>query len=97
MTTAARPTWAPAKGGSEQGGVRMFGPSQKFSSRDLASHTQLKLRYVLGEFSYAGCQMRPETEILLLAVRLGFLILEMSLCRFGSVTIERKVCEGFPI
>jgi len=24
--------------------VRMFGPSQKFSSRDLASHTQLKLR-----------------------------------------------------
>eukprot|EP00246_Nothoceros_aenigmaticus_P018749 TRINITY_DN9965_c0_g1_i1.p1 TRINITY_DN9965_c0_g1~~TRINITY_DN9965_c0_g1_i1.p1 ORF type:complete len:216 (-),score=50.28 TRINITY_DN9965_c0_g1_i1:481-1128(-) len=44
MTTAARPTWAPAKGGHEQGGVRMFGPSQKFSSRDLASHTALKLR-----------------------------------------------------
>jgi protein CWC15 len=44
MTTAARPTWAPAKGGHEQGGVRMFGNSQKFSSRDLASHTQLKLR-----------------------------------------------------
>ncbi|CAK9226150.1 unnamed protein product [Sphagnum troendelagicum] len=44
MTTAARPTWAPAKGGHEQGGVRMFGPSQKFSSRDLASHTDLKLR-----------------------------------------------------
>eukprot|EP00270_Netrium_digitus_P000142 TRINITY_DN1015_c0_g1_i1.p1 TRINITY_DN1015_c0_g1~~TRINITY_DN1015_c0_g1_i1.p1 ORF type:complete len:246 (+),score=78.59 TRINITY_DN1015_c0_g1_i1:146-883(+) len=44
MTTAARPTWAPAKGGEEQGGVRMFGPSQKFSSRDLASHTKLKLR-----------------------------------------------------
>ncbi len=45
MTTAARPTWAPAKGGHEQGGVRMFGPSQKFSSRDLASHTNLKLRF----------------------------------------------------
>lgn len=44
MTTAARPTWAPAKGGHEQGGVRMFGASQKFSSRDLASHTNLKLR-----------------------------------------------------
>lgn len=44
MTTAARPTWAPAKGGHEQGGVRMFGNSQKFSSRDLASHTQLKIR-----------------------------------------------------
>ncbi|MCO5612534.1 hypothetical protein L7F22_066802 [Adiantum nelumboides] len=44
MTTAARPTWAPAKGGQEQGGTRMFGPSQKFSSRDLASHTNLKTR-----------------------------------------------------
>eukprot|EP00897_Mesotaenium_endlicherianum_P001870 jgi/Mesen1/1710/ME000138S00564 len=44
MTTAARPTWAPAKGGEEQGGARMFGPSQKYSSRDLASHTKLKTR-----------------------------------------------------
>ncbi|KAJ7517310.1 hypothetical protein O6H91_21G018200 [Diphasiastrum complanatum] len=44
MTTAARPTWAPAKGGHEQGGVRIFGPSQKYSSRDLASHTNLKTR-----------------------------------------------------
>nr|GME02798.1 protein CWC15 homolog [Ipomoea batatas] len=42
MTTAARPTWAPAKGGSEQGGTRIFGPSQKYSSRDIASHTTLK-------------------------------------------------------
>ncbi|KAF3786681.1 CWC15-like protein [Nymphaea thermarum] len=44
MTTAARPTWAPAKGGNEQGGTRIFGPSQKYSSRDLASHTTLKSR-----------------------------------------------------
>eukprot|EP00252_Welwitschia_mirabilis_P006416 TRINITY_DN172_c0_g1_i1.p1 TRINITY_DN172_c0_g1~~TRINITY_DN172_c0_g1_i1.p1 ORF type:complete len:230 (-),score=76.06 TRINITY_DN172_c0_g1_i1:105-794(-) len=44
MTTAARPTWAPAKGGDEQGGTRIFGPSQKYSSRDLASHTTLKTR-----------------------------------------------------
>ncbi|KAL6999096.1 hypothetical protein U1Q18_000261 [Sarracenia purpurea var. burkii] len=44
MTTAARPTWAPAKGGNEQGGTRIFGPSQKYSSRDLASHTILKPR-----------------------------------------------------
>ncbi|XP_068652143.1 uncharacterized protein [Aristolochia californica] len=44
MTTAARPTWAPAKGGNEQGGTRIFGPSQKYSSRDLAAHTQLKPR-----------------------------------------------------
>lgn len=45
MTTAARPTWAPAKGGNEQGGTRIFGPSQKYSSRDLAAHTTLKPRY----------------------------------------------------
>ncbi|KAI3895348.1 hypothetical protein MKX03_025763 [Papaver bracteatum] len=44
MTTAARPTWAPAKGGQEQGGTRIFGPSQKYSSRDIASHTTLKPR-----------------------------------------------------
>jgi hypothetical protein len=51
MTTAARPTWVPAKGGHEQGRVRMFGPSQKFSSRDLASHTALKLRFSLPRFA----------------------------------------------
>ncbi|CAI5991062.1 unnamed protein product [Closterium sp. NIES-64] len=44
MTTAARPTWAPAKGGEEQGGSRIFGPSQKYSARDVASHTSLKPR-----------------------------------------------------
>ncbi|XWS11390.1 hypothetical protein CRYUN_Cryun38cG0079800 [Craigia yunnanensis] len=44
MTTAARPTWQPAKGGNEQGGTRIFGPSQKYSSRDLAAHTTLKPR-----------------------------------------------------
>ncbi|KAI4989499.1 hypothetical protein ZWY2020_036816 [Hordeum vulgare] len=44
MTTAAQPTWAPAKGGNEQGGTRIFGPSGKYSSRDLAVHTSLKPR-----------------------------------------------------
>ncbi|KAL8462162.1 hypothetical protein ACS0TY_033293 [Phlomoides rotata] len=44
MTTAARPTWAPAKGGNEQGGTRIFGASQKYSSRDIAAHTTLKPR-----------------------------------------------------
>ncbi|XP_019092180.1 PREDICTED: protein CWC15 homolog [Camelina sativa] len=44
MTTAARPTWPPAKGGNEQGGARIFGPSQKYSSRDVAAHTTLKPR-----------------------------------------------------
>ncbi|KAI9076467.1 hypothetical protein K1719_041453 [Acacia pycnantha] len=44
MTTAARPTWAPAKGGNEQGGTRIFGPSQRYSSMDLAAHATLKPR-----------------------------------------------------
>lgn len=50
MTTAARPTWAPAKGGNEQGGTRIFGPSQKYSSRDIASHTTLKPRSIFYSF-----------------------------------------------
>ncbi|XP_028064913.1 protein CWC15 homolog B-like [Camellia sinensis] len=44
MTTVARPTWAPAKGGNEQGGTQIFSPSQKYSSKDIASHTTLKPR-----------------------------------------------------
>lgn len=51
MTTAARPTWAPAKGGNEQGGTRIFGPSQKYSSRDIAAHTNLKPRFVFSSSS----------------------------------------------
>ncbi|XP_064947802.1 uncharacterized protein LOC135598189 [Musa acuminata AAA Group] len=33
-----------AKGGNEQGGARIFGPSQKYSYRGLASHISLKPR-----------------------------------------------------
>mmetsp|Transcript_11964 Transcript_11964/g.19315 ORF Transcript_11964/g.19315 Transcript_11964/m.19315 type:complete len:224 (-) Transcript_11964:154-825(-) len=44
MTTAHRPTWAPAKGHEEQGGARMFGPSHKHSKLDDNSHTILKKR-----------------------------------------------------
>ena len=55
MTTAARPTWAPAKGGNEQGGTRIFGPSQKFSSRDLAAHTTLKPRWSSSSYCLFLC------------------------------------------
>eukprot|EP00271_Cylindrocystis_brebissonii_P005821 TRINITY_DN1814_c2_g1_i1.p2 TRINITY_DN1814_c2_g1~~TRINITY_DN1814_c2_g1_i1.p2 ORF type:complete len:234 (+),score=68.83 TRINITY_DN1814_c2_g1_i1:207-908(+) len=61
MTTAARPTWAPAKGGEEQGGVRMFSTSEKYSSRDLASHTKLKQR-VDGQDSKNDLQKRDLRE-----------------------------------
>lgn len=46
MTTAHRPTWAPALGGEEQGGNRMFAPSRMRSAKDQVSHTKLKFRCV---------------------------------------------------
>ena len=44
MTTAHRPTWAPARGGEEQGGNRMFVPSLMRSSKDATAQTKLKMR-----------------------------------------------------
>lgn len=44
MTTAHRPTWAPTKGGEEQGGNRLFVPSRAFSAKDQPAHTKLKFR-----------------------------------------------------
>ncbi len=44
MTTAHRPTWAPAIGGEEQGGSKWFKPSIQVSSKNLPGHTKLKFR-----------------------------------------------------
>eukprot|EP00879_Flechtneria_rotunda_P004502 GHRR01004757.1.p1 GENE.GHRR01004757.1~~GHRR01004757.1.p1 ORF type:complete len:233 (+),score=66.31 GHRR01004757.1:293-991(+) len=44
MTTAHRPTWAPARGGEEQGGTRIFAPSRQVSAKNQAAHTKLKFR-----------------------------------------------------
>ena len=44
MTTAHRPTWHPAKGGSEQGGNRCFLPTKQYSAKDAPSHTKIKYR-----------------------------------------------------
>ncbi|GLC44620.1 hypothetical protein PLESTB_001326600 [Pleodorina starrii] len=44
MTTAHRPTWAPAIGGEEQGGMRIFKPSVAVSAKNLPAHTKLKFR-----------------------------------------------------
>mmetsp|Transcript_21877 Transcript_21877/g.85746 ORF Transcript_21877/g.85746 Transcript_21877/m.85746 type:complete len:245 (+) Transcript_21877:332-1066(+) len=44
MTTAHRPTWAPAIASKDQGGNRKHVASQQFSARDLPGHTKLKLR-----------------------------------------------------
>eukprot|EP00878_Enallax_costatus_P046437 GHUV01056433.1.p2 GENE.GHUV01056433.1~~GHUV01056433.1.p2 ORF type:complete len:105 (-),score=12.53 GHUV01056433.1:135-449(-) len=44
MTTAHRPTWAPARGHEEQGGMRIFAPSRQVSAKNQAAHTKLKFR-----------------------------------------------------
>jgi len=44
MTTAHRPTWHSAVGGSEQGGNVMVKPTRGYSAKDMPSHTKLKQR-----------------------------------------------------
>jgi protein CWC15 len=46
MTTAARPTFDPARGGQGRGEKDLSAISKQYSSRDLPSHTKLKYRYV---------------------------------------------------
>ena len=46
MTTAARPTWDTAKGGSNMRERDLSAMSKQYSSRDLPSHTKLKTREV---------------------------------------------------
>ena len=44
MTTAARPTFEPARGGRGKGEGDLSALSKQYSSRDLPSHTKLKYR-----------------------------------------------------
>jgi hypothetical protein len=44
MTTAHRPTWAPARGGEEQGGMRMFVASRARSAKDQPGQLSMKVR-----------------------------------------------------
>uniref|UniRef100_A0A7S3RAR0 Cwf15/Cwc15 cell cycle control protein n=1 Tax=Dunaliella tertiolecta TaxID=3047 RepID=A0A7S3RAR0_DUNTE len=44
MSTAHRPTWAPAVGGEEQGGARWYAPSKQQSVHNMPGHTKLKFR-----------------------------------------------------
>lgn len=47
MTTAARPTFDPARGGQGRGEKDLSAISRQYSSRDLPSHTKIKYRYVI--------------------------------------------------
>ena len=44
MTTAHRPTWHTARGGTEQGGNVLINPSRAYSAKDQPSHNTLKTR-----------------------------------------------------
>ena len=44
MTTAGRPTFDPARGGSQRGEKSLSALSKQYSSRDLPAHTKLKYR-----------------------------------------------------
>jgi protein CWC15 len=44
MTTAHRPTFKPAIGGSEQGGNKMLTHTRAYSARDLPAYLELKVR-----------------------------------------------------
>jgi hypothetical protein len=44
MTTAHRPTWAPARGGEEQGGMRLFVASRARSAKDQPAQLSMKFR-----------------------------------------------------
>ncbi|CAI2376794.1 unnamed protein product [Moneuplotes crassus] len=44
MTTAHKPTWHSAKGGSNQGGNVMITPTRQYSAKDLPGHLELKTR-----------------------------------------------------
>ena len=46
MTTAARPTFDTARGGTSKGENDLSALSKQYSSRDLPSHTKLKYRCV---------------------------------------------------
>jgi hypothetical protein len=47
MTTAARPTFEPARGGQGRGEKDLSAISRQYSSRDLPSHNKLKYRYTI--------------------------------------------------
>lgn len=44
MTTAHRPTWNTAVGGSEQGSSKMYVPTRQYSAKDLPGQQTMKAR-----------------------------------------------------
>eukprot|EP00916_Digyalum_oweni_P014096 GHVL01023102.1.p1 GENE.GHVL01023102.1~~GHVL01023102.1.p1 ORF type:complete len:194 (+),score=39.28 GHVL01023102.1:73-654(+) len=62
MTTAHRPTWAPAVGGNGQGGNRMLAPTTKLHSKDQPGQTTLKSRPPIPEVKKAFEEKKQAEE-----------------------------------
>lgn len=55
MTTAARPTFEPARGGQGRNEKDLSAISRQYSSRDLPGHTKLKYRLELSIYVFYIC------------------------------------------
>lgn len=62
MTTAARPTFDPARGGTGRGEKDLSALSKQYSSRDLPGHTKLKYRLVILTMESWKCLWNSKTE-----------------------------------
>lgn len=74
MTTAARPTFEPARGGRGKGEGDLSALSKQYSSRDLPSHTKLKYRW--------------ESIIFYLTPTMTFCTLDTPVCNINSVRTQ---------
>lgn len=62
MTTAHRPTWAPAKGGDNEGGFKSYAPSSLVRAKDINAGGALKLRSDLDGSTSSAAALRAELE-----------------------------------
>ena len=81
MTTAARPTFEPARGGRGKGEGDLSALSKQYSSRDLPSHTKLKYRW--------------EPIIFYLTPTMTFCTLDTPVCNINSVRTQSVVWQMY--
>ena len=92
MTTAARPTFAPARGGSAKGENDLSALSKQYSSRDLPSHTKLKCP-VCHRNSYKGL----ENDLLCVCTKPVCLYSDIALgcVHFDNFQAVKKLCQAW--
>lgn len=62
MTTAGRPTFDPARGGTQRGEKNLSSLSKQYSSRDLPGHTKLKYRDATQQQQQTNRDLKRELE-----------------------------------